>query len=288
MTIAKTYPRCSFETQVSNYDRLAGWLTASIVVLGALLLIFATLLLRERSAIRLVNPRPVEPTTPLIAGDLDTEQLVDPGTEAPELVSEIIDISQFDTDVLGTALARSSQLFRGTGDTPGDGDGRIVGPPGPHPPNRLDHVSQRWEIAYELSDLKTYSEQLRFFGIELGLVSQNTNDIWRIADIGRQNRLKESSRNLESTTVYFISSNSRMARWDKYLSETSGVESQGCDLKQSILVHFYPAETVERLKTLEQSAIPAGKSLEQVKQTNFRLVSSDDGFEFEVTKIKFD
>jgi hypothetical protein len=79
-----------------------------------------------------------------------------------------------------------------------------------------------------------------------------------------------------------------MARWNESLSISSGVEKQGCNLEQTILVHFYPAATVELLKTLELQAIPAGKSLDQVKQTDFRLVQKDDGFEFEVAKINFD
>ena len=125
MAIAKPCSRCSFETQVSNYDRLTGWLMALIIVFGAMLVIFVTLLLRERSTSRPPPPIPV-PGTLVLPGEIDADNLVDPGTEAPELVSEVIDLTQFETDVLSTARAQSARHWRGTKDAPGDGDHRGV------------------------------------------------------------------------------------------------------------------------------------------------------------------
>jgi hypothetical protein len=289
MSIAKSCSRSSFETQVSNFDRLTAGLLASIIVVGAVLLILATLLIREKSIGRPLPPRPVPPTTPIL-GEINSDDLVDPGTEAPELESEIINLSQFETDVLSAARARSALFFQGSNDSPGDGDQRGIGPPDvdPVPPHPLGAELQRWKINYELSDIETYSAQLRFFGIELGLVSKNTNDLWRIADIGQKSRVSTSSREQEQNSVYFVSTNARMARWDKRLASESLVGSPRVDLDNVILVHFYPASTVELLKTVELAAIPSDKTIEQVTETNFRLVPIDGGFEFEVTGIKFE
>lgn len=286
MTIAKACSRSAFETQVSNYDRINAWLMALIIVVGALFLVFATLLFREILPSRGVPPYPVPPK-PLVPGEIDPDNLVDPGQELPELQSNIIDLTQFRTDVISAAMAQAAAHSIGSGSVPGNGDGRGGGPPSVIDPGP-SHVSQRWKIAYELSDIETYATQLRSFDIDLGIVSQNTNDIWKIGDLRRQNQVVRSSRKSENNTLYFLSSSQRMKRWDLTLAKEAGLESDGCDLDHIISVHFYPESTIELLKSLELESVPRDKTVDQVKETHFRMVNTDNGFEFEVTQVKFD
>lgn len=293
MTIAKSNSSAAFETQVSCYDQVSGWLKASIIVFGVLLLTLLTMLLREKTLARSIFPPPPGETTKYQPALMPGDELVDPGMEAPELQTELINLEQFDPQVLGTAISHA------LGKKPGKGDKGDERTPGPCPPPGKKDIAKRWQINYELSDFKTYTAQLRHFNIDMGLVSRTTNAIWRINDPGDANTIIESNRENERLSQYFVGGKlmpapensgiaNRRQRWDQRIVAESKISLPGSEDENVILVQFYPPETVDQLLALEANAIPKGKSIEDIKKTCFRLKAEDGTFRFELTKIQFD
>ena len=266
--------------RVTRYDYLNAWLIAGIVIAAVLFLVLAALLMRPpiqkqwTTEGTLVDHGLIPVNTSLAQNDW-----VNPD-ETPDVVGHVVDAG---------LLSRVSDSVSSVRAGFGQGQGQSSGPSGmrgiyhrePPIPVSPAHAS-RWKISYELSDLASYAQQLRHFGVELGVVDQIQNDIWRIGDVGRTNIVVHSDRVMESSSTYFVPVDRAAKRFDRLL-----VAASTADYPNSLIVHFYPNSTLEMLGAAEGRALPAGKTVEHVKQTQFRLVRLGSEFEVRVERIQF-
>ena len=68
----------------------------------------------------------------------------------------------------------------------------------------------------------------------------------------------------------------RLRRWDQNKAESVGLE-----LKNTLVGHFYSMELRATLLALEQEVyLQAGKGLDEVKKTDFRIRPAGSGYEY--------
>jgi hypothetical protein len=166
---------------------------------------------------------------------------------------------------------------------------RELGPSGPGggtpyrgTPNPIPETA-RWSMVYENPDLADYVRMLSFFEIEIGVVRLKSNEIIRVKRLGSGLRAMPSSRANENTSFYFHNTRPMSRRWDAKLARDTEL-----DLEDSVLVHFYPLQTIEQLRQTEMDRVAAdGKSVEDVSTTVFSIVPTESGLEFQVTEIEY-
>ena len=271
------------DLKVTRFDYLNAALVAGILIAGAVFLILATMLLRQ--------PLPSNgqghtdgKNAGLIPIETEKTDLVDPLADAPDLADQVINVSLFDqvTDSISAVqsgnLAASDASIKATGTDGGLG----TDPRDPMPVIDHDDPSSRWQIRYEFGNLDEYASQLRHFQIELGVVSQHQDDIWRIKDPGKTNLVVHSNRIAESKATYFVPLDNAAKRFDRRLAQ-----SVQANHSSALMVHFYPAQTIELLKAAELKSLPASKSLEHIERTMFRLDRNGDEFEVHVESFEF-
>ncbi len=267
--------RSSQEIRVSPFDRVSAWLIAGIVMLSVAVLVLATLLTRsEVLPRRIVHPDP-SPGTSVVEDGLESDEL-DPELDTPEVISEVINPSMFEqvsesvsavqAGLIGKKLSKGSQ---GVGKRRRQVIPEVVNP------------SKRWKIAYELNDFEQYSQQLRYFQIEIGVVNRNQNEIFRIEDVGQTNKVVLSNRAAEGKSIYFCSEDKNSQRWDRQLIDDANVSRD-----DSIVVHLYPQATLDLMAVVELKSIPVEKNVNDIAKTSFRLIRNGSDYEFEVVSIE--
>ena len=258
--------------QVNASDRVHSLLTATnlmaavIVVALFLIWLFGTLPASPLS-------RPDKGTLTAVLSETEAE-FAEPGIEEfPELAS-----TQLAADISAVTEAVSTVSASGrVGKTNGRGSRK----PGTPPPPTPEH--KRWIINYDAIDIDQYADQLSQFGIDIGVIHTTTNRIWRIHDAGRAPSVIESDRKRENKTLRFTHKDAVMQQWDKTF-----VRRENVDLKNTIVCQFYPETARVQLRQAETlSVLKAEKTIEDIKQTAFKIVASGDRFAFEVTEIQY-
>ena len=268
------------DLKVSRYDKTNAWLIAGILISGALFLIFAAMLTRQPISSG-IEGEVGGKNKGLLSVETSESELVDPLADAPDLATQVIDASLFDqvTDSVSAVRAGHPGSAIGSGGSEGVAN---VDPRELEPPINSDSRSSRWQISYDLNDIDDYTSQLRHFQIELGVVSRQQNDIWRIADPGKTNLVVHSNRAAESDATYFVPIDSAAKRFDRKLAQIAQAGHS-----DTFMVHFYPQPTVELLDAEELKSLPAGKTLKHVERTLFRLNRRGDEFEVHVAEFEF-
>ena len=114
-----------------------------------------------------------------------------------------------------------------------------------------------------------------FFKIELGAISRDTADIVYLQNLAGQRRTRNGRKSAEKR-VFFNYNQGVLSEWDKQFMEESGI-----NLRNRILVQFYPPDIQTRLLALEKQRL-GGKSLETVYRTVFGVRATGNGFEYYV------
>ncbi|HMP80123.1 MAG TPA: hypothetical protein PKD54_11775, partial [Pirellulaceae bacterium] len=139
---------------------------------------------------------------------------------------------------------------------------------------------KRWKIIYESPDINTYARQLSYFKIDLGAVSEVTNQIFRLADPGGARRVIRSDRKTEQESVYFGHQQARMQRWDERMLR----DALGRDADNSLVVQFYSDDARAQLRAVEAEYLrQQGRDLREVKNTFFKIREAGGGYRFEVS-----
>lgn len=276
----------SVETKSSRYDRLNAALVAFILLFGFL---FAVLFLIWITSVfdfsqRLAGPIPIADE----AGDSKPEGVADdilePGVEEfPEIeIPQLANALEAVTDSVSSVRA---SLEKRSGDAPlmgaGPGHGSREGGPGVGGGGVPEW--KRWVINYEAEDINTYAKQLAFFAIEIGVVHQTKNDIWRVQNLSGPIKVTKSSREAEDRTLRFTPENVRLRRWDQELCKRAGVP-----LGSTVQAQFYPESTRVTIRIVEQAALEGtGKTVFDVKRTELKVVPGGSGYEFVVEEITY-
>lgn len=288
MSTTSTRPTYVVETNVSGYDRLNGFLIAMIILVGFMVTVLFLLWFTsvfdfsKRVPVQLTNLEPVGNEKPLGFEDDLYEPGVEefPEVETPQLKDALEAVTQAVSSV-------SASLEKRDGDAAeqgkGGGYGAREGGPGNGTGNVLPEY-KRWQVEYENSDIRVYARQLGFFGISIGCVNKTANDIILVENLGDSPTTKLSDRTAQNETLRFGHTKKRMLRWDEKLAKDAGVG----DISDRILTQFYPNKTRILLRNTEQAYLQsAGKTLEDVRQTIFKVEAVGAGFEYKVQDMIF-
>ena len=274
-------PKLDVETKVSIYDRLNAALIACIVIAGflfaALFLIWLTTAIdfSRRAAGPIVVANEMGDSKPEGVSDDILVPGVDefPELEEQQLASKLELVNEAVSSVRASLEAsRGSAVQMGTGRGYGSREG------GPGKGGDAIPEYKRWIINYESDDINVYAKQLSFFGIDIGVIHQTRNDIWRVHDVGGTPSVIETNREREHETLRFAHKKMRMQRWDRQLCKRAGV-----DLNNTLQAQFYSKEARQQIRQAEAAALEVtGKTLVEVKNTIFKVVPAGNGFEFVV------
>jgi hypothetical protein len=273
--------------QVTLYDRFHSLLVAANLVIA---FVFASLLAiwwsHEFQAGK-TGPDDMDGTRlPLTQVSLEqTDFLFDilPPTAAPSLSGDLAAIP----DVLSSIKANETKsLFDGIEGSEGS---RELGPIGtgggsgsPGTPHALPE-SKRWSVVSLNPDFDDYVQMLDFFEIEVGVIRLSSNEVIRIASPGLGSHVIQSDRTAEKTSFYFCNTQTISRRWDARIVRDADIV-----LADSAVVHFYPEQTLARLRAAELKQVSLDeKGIDDVLTTRFAIVSTDSGFEFGVNEIEY-
>jgi hypothetical protein len=305
--------------RVSAYDRISSLLVAllvmtSLVVAALLLLFFARKLITAQVAVPvkpiqfsgggggggggaggmnlnqeleppgieeapdLAEP-PIQDTLNAVASAVTTHTSVlsDAGIDA---VAEVAHGSDFtDNRRAGRGYGVGTGIGNGIGSGTGDGIGSGTGSgfgngSGPAEPQR--------EVRFEPDNLLEYARFLDFFKIELGVLGQD-NKIHYAYNLSRTVPDVREGEPAGEQRLFMNSARGRFAPLDRQLVARARLADKG-----RIVLQFYPAETQAILYRLEQDrAQAAGKKVEEIRRTVFRVVRNKDQFQFQVDEQSY-
>jgi hypothetical protein len=142
---------------------------------------------------------------------------------------------------------------------------------------------KRWKIEYDAPNITEYARQLSFFDIDIGVISNANNDVYRLRQPGGQNQVLTSTRDKENKELFFIHEKQRLRRWDESL-----VRRNNINVQDAFTVQFYPEKTRQMLRQIEGKYLQkAGKQLMDVRRTRFKVVGSSGGFTFEISTVDY-
>jgi hypothetical protein len=270
-------PKLIVETVVSQYDRVNGWLLASICVLGFLVLGMFLIWLTSGLKPKFSSITDLDRATTEIEGEEDDPD--DPGIEdfpeeeMPQLANALEAIPDAISEVLGrTAEQSGTSAVMGRG-VRGGTRGSL---------NVPEH--KRWIIQYEADSVSTYARQLSYFKIDIGIFYKSIPNIVRLRDPGGSSQVIQSSREEEKKTLRFMHKEARMRRWDDELARRGGINLE----PDGISCQFYPEETRQLLRRLEREELSkAGRELKGVRNTYFKLEAEGAGFAYRVVQIVY-
>ncbi len=282
------YKTDGFKTGVSRYDQVSSLLWACILVIGLIVGIMAVLYLsmivRPRAKVVEVmtldddwgnedKPEGIaddfeEPGVEELA-DVPEPQLADAieaVTDAPSTVAAALEAVDGNMKQMGTGKGLGDKDERGKG----RGNNRNIIPDG-----------ERWVIRYTADEF-TYSQQLDYFGIELGALAKGLNAVSYANNLSAPTPTKRTGSRGKEPRVYFsYREGTKMRAWDDRLLKKAGI-----DIARKIRLQFIPGKVRSNLLALERVA-RNGKSLESVKKTYFGVRAKGAGFEYYVIDIKF-
>ncbi len=277
----------SIETTVSSFDAVNAFLIASLMVVGTLVtilfLIWLTMIMDRRAQTQ--NSFVVDASFGNEKPEGFADDVFEPGVEefpeveTPQLADALEAITDAVSSVRASIEARdgdAAQMGKGGGfgsREGGPGTGNFKGVP--------EH--KRWKIEYDTPNINEYAQQLSFFDIEIGVVSNTSNDVVRIRNVGNAAEVIPTSRQAENKTLFFVHEKQRLRRWDESLARRNGV-----DFQEKFTVQFYPESTRQLLRQAEgQYLQEQGRELAEVRRTRFKVVSDGNGFLFQVTGVEY-
>ena len=275
------------DTTVSSYDRLSAILIACIAIIGfmttILFLIWLTTNVDYSAPTQLADITEIGDT-----GDEKPEGFEDdafePGVEEfPEVeIPQLAQAIEAVTDAVSSVRANSEKV---SGDAAqmgkGKGFGAREGGPGGGGGEGLPEF-KRWKINYEAADIETYKKQLSFFGIDIGVVRRDNDDVFRISDPAGKAEVIKSTRANEKN-LFFAHIKRRMMRWDESIAASVGVDSQDANL-----IQFYPDKARVRIRAQEAQFLAKDqRKLADIRQTIIKLATLNEGFDFVVEDVVY-
>lgn len=271
-------PHMSVEIRPSIYDQVSAIVVALILIFGFLLLVLLSIWFKP--AVDHTRHKDVDfPDPDPKQNKLELKEFIEPGVEEfPE-----VSVPQLAQMLAATSMAVSTvqggpETRIGSNSQSGPGKHiRIPGLVGIRP------VQKRWSIQFQADNLDSYAKQLSNLNIDVAAIHRSRNSIWRVHDVAGVNKVIETNRQQENTTLRFQNKKTRMRDWDRELCERAGVE-----VSDTIQSHFYPASAKLKLEELESVAVAqANRQLKNVRKTTFKVVERGGGFSFEVAEILY-
>lgn len=275
------------ETTASAFDMVNAFLIASIAVVGTLVtvlfLIWLTMLLANRTTETLFIP---DTSFGNEKPEGFADDVYEPGVEEfPEVdVPQLADAIEATSEAVSTVRANleardgdAQEMGKGKGfgsreGGPGTGNSKIV----------PEH--KRWKVEYDTPDINKYASQLAFFNIDIGVVSNTSNDVIRLTQPGPGASIVQTDRAAEKSSLYFVHEKVQLRRWDEALFK----RKQSIDMAEKFSVQFYPESLRQILRSVEGGYLQSqGKDLADVRRTRFKVIEGGNGFAFEVAEVDY-
>lgn len=281
--------------KLTRYDITTAALLASIGMLGSALVILIAIWVASMLPTQVL----LEPM--MTAGDggwedgtenatPDVESPEDPSTdpsvaddqsdvtELMEIVDPVVEVTDSAAQIVEPTAYMSERNTGNPGSATGTG-GRPLGSGGPGRGGAKRE--QRWFVQFaDKGNLKSYAEQLDFFGIELGVMFPAENRLVYMKDISSDRPTTREVRTGEGEKRLFMN-------WeggDRKEADAELFQKAGIDASAGTVLHFYPDALEQQLARLELAY--ANRPSNQIRRTYFEVRRRDGGFEFVVTSQK--
>ena len=272
---------------VSAYERVAGWLLAWLVVLGASTLVLFLIWVTSRRY-RLV---PAVPVTVLEDVGGGGQGLVegDPSFEEPapqELPAQppLPDLAPTLSTLIASRVqdleALEGSSSRGRGQGQGTGEGRGAGPGGFGSGAGVP-AAERWLLRLSAEDLSDYARQLDFFGIELGVAGGGERQVTYISRLSSAQPRVRRGDPRDEHRLRFLHRQGELQQADRQLAAKAGVPVEG-----RVVFQFFSDALYQQLLALE-AAHKGSRPLADVRRTEFGVRKTSGGYEFFVLRQVF-
>jgi len=211
-------------------------------------------------------------------GDKDLEE------PNPEEVPEVVEVkvdqtldsitSIVSTEVVALDAIGGETSF-GRGEGTGTGDGRGKGPGGPGTSDGIP-AWERWEIKFTANDINTYSNQLDFFKVELGVAGGGIEDVDYCSNFQSGTPNRRSAKPKLERRLCFNYKSGELREADRILARKAGIETT-----DRIVFQFYTQEMYTKLLTLENIRMGKRRIIE-VRKTIFGIRGSRNNWDFYV------
>ena len=306
--------------KVTAYDKVASWLTAFLVVVGAGVLALLVIWLTRRISFTHVTV-PVEAvqfTGPGGRGDhaagfgRDAE-LGEPGMEAgegggepsePSMAASLEAVSQVVSSqaasfenvlaqVPGSAPSGATEPGAGGNPTTGGtgvgwgkgkgiGDSRRPGPLGEGPEDVVPEY-ERWEVRFTTAGIGLYARQLDFFKIELAAIGGGRAEVDYAYNLSKPKPDHRSGKPEAEQRIYMTWTDRRspIAAFDRQLIQRAGIP-----VDRRLVLQFLPEDVASQLLTAEvQNA--KGRDPRTFLKTVFGVREGGRGYQFYVIEQRF-
>lgn len=275
--------------KVNRYDRIAGLLVASLILIGGSV---ATLFFVWLSTVWVFNPTLLPVPVERIAGRADHAPGVERALEAPgeeempEVLAPQVQIALASITDSVTSVSASWDLFeaspinisRGKRNV---GDNRPRGPLGDGD-NTIPRW-ERWEIRYLSDSLSEYAKQLDFFHIELAAAGGKPHLDYASNFTAAKPATRRGPGKSEDR-IYMTWKSATLRQFDRQLLGRGGIDTAG-----RIVMQFYPQELEEQLARIEMdNARKHGHSTaREFLKTVFGVRPTSSGYEHYIIEQRF-
>ncbi len=287
MSTASRKIRRKNSLRTENVDQVASLLMASLLVVGAMVLLLLVYWLTQtfswQSGGIIVEQevvsgrgdnaagfeRDIEPP-----GSEEVEELTDPSLE--DTLEALTDVA---TNVAASLESIDTEVVESM-EGSGRGDNRPPGPLGEGDDIIPRH--ERWDLKFQASGLRPYAEQLDYYQIELAAIGGGINTVDYASNLASGPRKRSGSTDEENKLLrlYFMwRTDGPLKQYDAQLLGQAGVRTQGRQL-----LKFIPKPLEDRLAEIElQHAQANGRtSVKEIAKTIFESQPARGGFEFAV------
>ncbi len=282
-------------TRVTPYDITTAGLIAAISMLGLTLITLIAIWLANLLPTQVV----LEPQ--MTAGDggwEDGDENATPDVESPEDPSDDPSVANDQSDVtelmeitdpIMEASDSAAQLVEPTSFTdasnsgnPGSAEGTGGRPFGSGGPGRGGtRREQRWFVQFaDKGNLKSYAQQLDYFGIELGVMFPVEERLVYMNAISRDTPTTREVKTGDSEKRLYMN-------WEGGERKEADIElfqKAGVDARPGTILHFYPEKLENQLAQLELAY--ANRPVSQIRRTYFEVQRKGDAYEFVVRDQK--
>lgn len=215
----------------------------------------------------------VDSPLPEIPDPSPAEEVSEDPPEIQETLDQVMDLSDEATNLAERQFEFQAETTGRTGSARGTGRRGLGSGPGRSGFPR----EQRWYVSFaNESSLKEYSQQLDFFGIELGALTADGKIIY-LSNLSTSPSKRTADSGKGEVRMYMT--------WqggNRRLADLELLKKNGVDPTNAVVMQFYPKETEDMMARLELEY--ANRKVDQIRRTYFTIEPSGGGYQFRVTR----
>lgn len=215
----------------------------------------------------------VDSPLPEIPDPSPAEEVSEDPPEIQETLDQVMDLSDEATNLAERQFEFQAETTGRTGSARGTGRRGLGSGPGRSGFPR----EQRWYVSFaNESSLKEYSQQLDFFGIELGALTADGKIIY-LSNLSTSPSKRTADSGKVEVRMYMT--------WqggNRRLADLELLKKNGVDPTNAVVMQFYPKETEDMMARLELEY--ANRKVDQIRRTYFTIEPSGGGYQFRVTR----